>query len=47
MEEIMGFDDIQKNLHKPSLLLDETFKSLHEMTRKSNNELIHLDARVI
>jgi len=44
---MMGFEDIQKNLHTPSLLLDKTIHSLHEMTRKTNSELTHLNARVV
>jgi len=47
MENIMGFKDIQKNLHTPSLLLDKTIQTLHELTRKSNSELTHLEARVV
>ena len=44
---MMGYEDLQKNLHTPSLLLNNTIHSLHEMTHKTNTELTHLDARVV
>jgi len=47
IEKVLGFDDIQKNLHTPSLLLSERILSLHEMTLQSNDELAKVDARIV
>lgn len=47
IEKMLGFDDIQQNLHTPRLLITNKMQTLHDMTTKSNEELSKLNARVI
>lgn len=47
IEQLLGFDDIQKNLHTPSLLFTKQLKSLHALTQQDNKQLETLDAQVV
>ena len=48
VEEILGFNDIQMNLHTPTLLFPNKMRSLHQLTgKKDQGWLSSLDAQVV
>ena len=39
IENILGFEDIQKNLFTPSLMVSNRIQTLHQMTTKKSADL--------